>query len=570
MDLDRRQLLERVREQEGVIRNLWDRYTEDIGHEPDIGEVAAPARGPPARAEAIRTVLNREQTFDDAVDLFELKRTHCYAEASAQRVAVGLMHSKRPAVVARKAGDVIVKGFWGKGVSMPGFEKLLQKLRGFKHGSFRRIDFSDNGLNGNFVPGIIDILRRGAHQLDLSNNSIESAAMQQLCNALPNVAQYLDVLDLRFNPCASDPNFVFCLAGILPDMRFMERLAVTIRQDQLPPEPSTRHGHAVEPQHGAPPPSRAWSASLRAPADTKLRRAATPAGSRRSTPSGVARAAAPSRGRPASADPHSWRVRSVSQSHIAEDSSRPAEPRPLPDASRRGSLLGKDAAVALFRATSQCPQLRSLDLRSSSLSRQAVQRLAQFVRGDQLTTLSLADCFLGEAAEPILEAVGECHRLVYLNLRMNCLKGATGHLLHRALDSSVSLTEVDLASNELGDDFGEMLAGVVASNESLWKLDLIRNPLRERTGHALLKALQRRNSTLVSIGDMDDNFDGLGLRNRYRIQCHLDANRQGYQLGEGRSHELGERPDAMSPDLSAFEWKIIDQPPFSEPMWALI
>lgn len=264
----------------------------------------------------------------------------------------------------------------------------------------------------------------------------------------------------------------------------------------------------------------------------------------------------------------------MSQSRVESSrapSSKFPEPLPKNDASQRGLLLGKDAAVALFRAASQSPQLRSLDLRSSNLSKQAVQRLAQFVRGDQLTTLSLADCFLGEAADPILLAVSECHRLVHLNLRLNCLQGKTDALF-RALDHSVCLTEVDLASNELGDDFGERFAqGVIASNEVLWKVDLIRNPLRERTGDALLRALQRHNSTLVSIGDINDNFDGLGLRNRYRIQCHLDANRQGYELGEGRSREMAERPDAMAPDLAAFKWQILtDPPPIFEPLFALM
>merc|ERR1712019_167747 len=81
------------------------------------------------------------------------------------------------------------------------------------------------------------------------------------------------------------------------------------------------------------------------------------------------------------------------------------------------------------------------------------------------------------------------------------------------------------ASNELDDAFGEAFARVLALNEVLWKVDLIRNPLGMRTGKALLHVLRKRNSSLVSIGDTVDNSFGLGLENRYQIQCHLEANK---------------------------------------------
>merc|ERR1719335_844635 len=100
--------------------------------------------------------------------MFDFKPTHRYAKMQSQRVASRLMHHKKAAVVASEAGDVVFEGFWGRGVSMPIFEQLLAKLRGLKHGSFRNVSLRDNGLNGNFVPGIIEILRRGVHRLDLS------------------------------------------------------------------------------------------------------------------------------------------------------------------------------------------------------------------------------------------------------------------------------------------------------------------------------------------------------------------------------------------------------------------
>jgi len=223
-----------------------------------------------------------------------------------------------------------------------------------------------------------------------------------------------------------------------------------------------------------------------------------------------------------------------------------------------GGALGRDAAVSLFRAVAESPQLRVLDLRSSQLSPQAVQRLSHFVRSDQLIGLSMADCFLGDSAEPLFDAVSVCTRLVWLNLRLNAIAGHAGIELCRALDASVSLTELDLASNELGDDFGVKFAQVISSNEVLWKVDLVRNPLGLRTGEALLIALQRRNTTLIAIGDTIEGFFGLGLQNRYQIQCHLDANRQGLELGSRRDGYL---PDAMDPGLADFEWRILDDEP---------
>merc|ERR1712048_636065 len=185
----------------------------------------------------------------------------------------------------------------------------------------------------------------------------------------------------------------------------------------------------------------------------------------------------------------------------------------------------KDASVELFRNLTQCTQLQALDLRSSNLSANAAQRLAHFVRCDNLVVLGLADCFLEDKLEPVLEAVACCHKMVTLNLRLNAIAGHTGTVLAMTLAESVSLTDVDLASNELDDDFGEAFARALALNEVLWKVDLIRNPLGMRTGKALLHVLRKRNSSLVSIGDTVDNFFGLGLENRYQIQCHLDANK---------------------------------------------
>jgi len=228
--------------------------------------------------------------------------------------------------------------------------------------------------------------------------------------------------------------------------------------------------------------------------------------------------------------------------------------------------MGRDAAVAFVRAATECQHLRILDLRSSQLSSAAVQRLARLVRGDQLSVLSLADCFLGAIIDPLLDAVSVCRQLVQLNLRLNAISGHAGIELCRALDCSVSLTEVDLASNELNDNFGEALAAVLTSNEVLWKLDLIRNPLYERTGDALLRTLETRNTTLVTIGDTVNHLLGLGLRNRFQIQCLLDANKRGLEIGARPSDEK-----RIGISLDDFEWRIIeDEPPLFEPMLALV
>eukprot|EP00747_Dinoflagellata_sp_TGD_P025680 gnl/TRDRNA2_/TRDRNA2_131417_c0_seq2.p1 gnl/TRDRNA2_/TRDRNA2_131417_c0~~gnl/TRDRNA2_/TRDRNA2_131417_c0_seq2.p1 ORF type:complete len:619 (-),score=103.49 gnl/TRDRNA2_/TRDRNA2_131417_c0_seq2:223-2079(-) len=563
-DIDRghQRLQARVREQEGVIRKLWERYTEDVGREPELGGLFA---GPgdrlvPVKAEILRHALAHDQSFADAVEEFEFHFTYGRSEATVQRSANRLMHGRRPAVVNRRAGDVVLKGFWGRGVSMPAFERLQQKLHALQHGSIRRIDLSDNGLNGNFVPGLIDMLRRGARQLDISQNSLESPAAQQLCNAIPQVAQYLESLDLRLNPCASDSAFALSLSLALPELRFLESLAVTLRSAEPTSERSYDDGFASDNGYGG----------RRGVSAPKPR----PASSGRAQQSSL---------HPSQLDPDSWRARSLSRSRVdgtsaARSSSPPAgrgSGTALDGITGRltGTQLGdsgsRDAAVLVFRSVGQCPQLRSLDLRGSCLSRAAAQRLAHFVKGDQLVTLSLADCFLGAKAEPVLGAVSQCRKMVYLNLRLNGLNGNTGIELCRALDASVSLTDVDLASNELGDDFGTAFATVLMVNEVLWRVDLIRNPLGERTGDALLRALRERNSTLSSIGDTVDNLFGLGLQNRYQIQRHLDANSRGLEPGcSVRTTHLdldaSYRPslgDEMEPGLADFEWQILDDDP---------
>merc|ERR1719387_55193 len=127
--------------------------------------------------------------------------------------------------------------------------------------------------------------------------------------------------------------------------------------------------------------------------------------------------------------------------------------------------------------------------------------------------------------------------------------------LCRALDESVSLTEVDVGSNELGDSFGEALAKVLRTNEVLWKIDVTRNLLGVRSGQALLEAVSKKNSTVVSIGDTADALFGLGLQTRYQLQCHLDANR--------RVMTPGHRPEeeSMHPELKGVEFTILDDEP---------
>lgn len=567
---ERRQLLQRVREQEGVIQRLWERYTRDVGREPEVGDIASVGRQRyvPARTEVLRKVLEKEPTFEDAVDAFDLECAHVHAEAPTQRANSQLLHSRRPTVVARRSGDVVLRGFWGRGVAMPAFEKLLHKLKNNQHGSLRRVDLSDNGLNGDYVPGLIEILRRGPRHLDLSHNYFEGPAMQQLCNALPHVAQYLEVLDLRCNPCSSEPAFIFCVADVVQAMKFLVRLGVTVR---------------TEPGLGEP------GQVMQAPAVDTLRSARRRSPSPGRSGSGSASNAA-KRGHSAGPGPRGggarggggYPVRSVSSagtrpnapSFLTAAAAAGAAPggasrrvSEAPDASAVTLRGGRDSAVALFRSLAQCHQLRSLDLRSSLLGAAAARRLAHLVRGDRLVTLSLADCFLGDAAEPVLEAVASCRSLVYLNLRLNALTGHAAKVLALALDESVSLTEVDLASNELGDDFGEAFARrVLRHNEVLWKVDLARNALGPRTGKALREALRHWNSSLVDIGDTVEGFAGLGMDNRYHIQCMLEANRG---LLEASAEGLaGGGSRSMNPGFDGIELRILkDDPQAFEPLY---
>jgi len=240
-----------------------------------------------------------------------------------------------------------------------------------------------------------------------------------------------------------------------------------------------------------------------------------------------------------------------SAAELAATQPAPEGPRSFRAAlAQRG--IGTDTAVALFRGMSQCSHLRWLDLRASQLSREAVARLANCVRAMPLVTLNLADSFLGDNVEPLLDALPSCRSLVYLNLRLNALTGHTGIELCRALDASVSLTEVDLSSNDLGDSFGQAFAKVLGASDVLWKANLSRNPLGEASGSALLEAL-RKNDTFMTFGDVRDGFHSLGLQNRMFIEACLTANRRGLRVEErdASTTQLG---------LHHFRWEIIDDP----------
>lgn len=572
LNFDQQQLWERVQEQEDVIRQLWDRYKQDVGHAPELSDRASARSGRyvPISTDAVARALDREKNFGEAVEAFDFQYTYSYTEAATQRVAGKLMHSRKAAVVSRRAGDVVLSGFYDKGVSMPAFEKLLQKMRGLQTGSIRRVDLSDNGMNGNFIPGIREIIRRGVRQLDLSQNKLESQAMQELCSALPQITQFLEVLDLRFNPCQEDAQFVRCLAGILPDLKFLERLSVTIRcaEDE---GPAPRYSRPVTPQRSN---SLGRATALR---PTEIYHSKSDAGQSRGArsttqPRQYRRSSTPGHVRPQHSELPSGRARASSQSGMSRSRTSPRTDAPPPVSAvdalgplAVGGVGGRDAGVSFFRAVAENPHIRILDLRSSQLSRPAVQRLAVFVRSDRLIGLSLADCFLSDLAETLLDAVSVCRSLVWLNLRLNAIKGASGMSLCRVLDSSTCLTDVDLASNELRDDFGVEFARILMSNEVLWKVDLVRNPLGLKTGEALLNALLSKNSTLVSIGDTVDNFFALGLQNRFQIQMLLDANRKGLEVGARPADGL--LPDVMNPGLADFEWRILDdEPQLFEPL----
>jgi len=553
-DIEDMNLLHRVREQEGVIQKLWDQYTRDVGKPPEMSDIIGRHdRYIPAKKQLVLNALRTSATFEEAVEMFDFKPTHRYAEYTAQRVASRLMHSSRPAVVAREAGDVVFEGFWGKGVSMPVFEKLLAKLRGIKHGSFRRVSFSDNGFNGNFIPGVIEIMRRGAHRLDLSQNSIESTAMQQLCNALPTASQYLEALDLRFNPCSNDATFIFCLADVVPSMKYLHALSVNVRC------PTSDDGESKADASGlrrSTSRSRSVGGKLPSPQGPKGPKKGYAPQARGKSPSGLP---SPARGRSPSGSQASWRVHSAPRADASAG-------YPSSGTTIGRVVAGKEGAIALFRAVAQSPQLKMLDLRASRLSRAAVQRLAQLMRGDQLTHLGLADCFLGDAVAPLLSVLGSCRNLVYANLKLNCLRDAKQISLElaRALDESTSLTEIDLSSNELGDNFGAALAKVLRLNETLWKIDLTRNLLGEISGLALLETIQKRNETLVSIGDTVDGLFGLGLQVRHLIRCHLDANRQRMQSGFDPSKEK------TNPELTDIFFKILDDEPDVPHPWTIL
>lgn len=633
--MERQRLLSRIREQEGVIRYLWDNYTHDVGREPELSALANPApTGTYAvDAAALRRIVEKEKTFDDAINEFSFTWTHTFTEAYAQRATSQLLHGRRTGVVSRRTGDVAVRNYCGMGVSLTAFNRLLQKLRDVPAHGVRCLDLSNNGFTDDFVPGIVEILRRqGVRQLDVSQNSIDAPAMHELCDALPSSTPYLEVLDLRQNPCACDRGFILSLAVVLSKLQYLDRLGVSVRcgaavheaaagpeeQDAERAE-AWRHSAAVHTRPLAHHPGRTDSGpgeefARSLPSVTSRHRAGSYAGpavvrpataahsrpawgsrprtssqdgsvsrcaARRTDQPGAARNRGPAVGRETqpyvdnSGRRHCFRRRPQSTGAVDASQLRGHHKEELE--SMRAKTDG-DVAVTLFRAMSELQHLRVLDVSHSRFSARAMERLGHLVRDGRLASLALACCALGDAAEPLLEAVAVCRTLAHLDLQRNELRGHTGRRICTALAESVSLTEVDLSGNKLGDDFGRAFATVLASNEVLWKVSLTGNPLGEDTGDRLLDVFQRRNFTLIDIGDRDTGTEGclfdLGLRNRLLIERCLKLNAADVapeRLTASEKKELeglrGRRTDGLS--LDDFDWKILDDEPFFEPMWVL-
>ncbi|CAK0911533.1 unnamed protein product, partial [Prorocentrum cordatum] len=261
----------------------------------------------------------------------------------------------------------------------------------------------------------------------------------------------------------------------------------------------------------------------------------------------------------AAPEPSPWRARPLAQSIAAGDSRGAGGPAAGAGAGRTAEPEGAAGVVALVGAVAECSRLRALDLRASSLTHSAACELALLVGGErcQLVSLSLADCFLGEAAVPVLGAVQTNRGLVKLNLRLNALSDREGIPLCNALRESISLTDVDLASNDLSDDFGMNFARVLCTNDILWRVDLARNPLGSTAGDAILEVLKRRKVGLVSIGDTTNSLFGLGLQNRRQIQRFLDENSNAF----GGPLNTGEEEEVNGLCLGDFEWSILEDLP---------
>lgn len=578
--MDAERLLERVREQATVIDQLWDRYTQDVGREPELDGPAATARFPqgPLRAPAkpAPSTERGSPNFEQAVRAFDFRCTHTYNETNSQQRVAELMTDRRQiGFAARRAGDVVISGFWGTGVSLGAFNLLLKKLRRSDVPSVRKFDVSDNGLDDIFVPGILEVLKKGVRKLNLSSNGFETESMWKVLVEIPRCAPFLESLDVRFNPCAYDATFQTMVSEFLPDMAHLEHVGLQIRCDAT--------HRSVRPR-AQPMLQRASSATRRSRTpdrDVQVGRAVgsshvggtNPSFRRRaSSCSGVQRLGRwVDLGR-SGQDP---RMESASKDKAGVAARIPPEIRsgvaqnsiPVRRGSRDKLAANRqnqglktqpesgpvDGAVALLRGASQCQKLRYLDLRGSCFATAAVHRLSNLIKGLHLTSLNLADCFLGASAEPILDALTACNSLVCLNLRLNALRGHTGFELCRAFDTSVSLTDVDISSNDLGDDFGQAFAKVLSSNDILHRVNLARNPLTKVTGETLLQVLQKRNDTITNLGNLRDDLLELGLLCRFLLDKCLESNRKGVKLTQ-RPKDVG----VLGP--KDFKWEILEDP----------
>merc|ERR1711959_790213 len=179
-------------------------------------------------------------------------------------------------------------------------------------------------------------------------------------------------------------------------------------------------------------------------------------------------------------------------------------PPPAKLVSRNASTTLNPAPSVPKPSMAMTSHISSLDLRSSSFPRSQMQHLERLLRHDQLVRLDLGMTFLGGTVADLTPAFGWAKNLVALNLRLCGLQDTHGLLVARALDESISLTDVDLASNELTDSFGLALCKVLRSNYILNKVDLTRNYLTSTFAEELLLVLDK-NVALCSVGDMNDH-----------------------------------------------------------------
>jgi len=160
-------------------------------------------------------------------------------------------------------------------------------------------------------------------------------------------------------------------------------------------------------------------------------------------------------------------------------------------------------------------KLQNMKLDKSECNEESVKFVSQIAGGNlALTTLSLAQCKIGDHIRVLADGLKSNNSVTYLNLENNNLGTAIAHLA-RALETNITIKDLNLEYNNIKDEGARALREALLVNYALENLNLAYNDIGPDGADALATGLEM-NSQLFKLNLYNNNIQTTGAKHLAR------------------------------------------------------